>query len=623
MVFARATTRFGFHGGAPGSPATIRWRPVVSLCLASAAALWLWSSLATLATFALRYPAFDQYRLYATYLGLPFPANAVQLENGHRPILPALIRLAEIRWLAADQKLQVAVGLGAAILSLILLARRILRDRPLSDIIAFACVAQAVLGLFWLGNARVLLHGNESVQMYGVILCAVIAILTIDNSRTRFSGLAVAVTCASCTAAAFTFGTGIASFVAAMLLAALARWRRVAIAILAVVFVGTGAFYLLGLPGSAGIRHTLLVEPAANLAILLRWLSAPLMCAWLGHGDPLLVDWWRSPVGLANVALDSARSIGTLFGDAAVMNESLLVGAIGGVAFVIAMVDAWRQRATLSSTRFVAIGLATFALGVGLVVCVARLDAFARFPGEVFADRYLPWSCLFWLGLVVYALDRMPRKAPFELFSVLVTLASIVFFLPSQRSQAGWSASVFRHVQESASAAQLGIWDPAALPDDRSSRSESTLRSLEMLRDRRLSMFAEPEFTLTGSEAWSSSALRGADYEGTSRVTRVFHDTLGNREIAAFEGTFPAQEGQHGWMPLVVVDASGQLRGLAKQSFISAGAHSLRLTIPRTLRGFDGYVTDPHAGEQLRILVLDPDSLRIVTTVPLSIPASQ
>lgn len=591
-------------------------------CLASAALLWLWSSLATLATFAFRYPAFDQYRLYATYLGLPFPANAIQLENGHRPILPALIRLAEIRWLAADQSLQVAVGLGAALLLLVLVARVIVRERSFPDIIATACFAEAVLGLFWLGNARVLLHGNESVQMYGVVLCVVIAILTIEKSRTRFSGRAVAVTCACCTAAAFTFGTGIASFVAALLLAALARWRRGARAILAVVMAATIGVYLLGLPGSAGIRHTLLVEPQANLAILLRWLSAPLMCAWLGHGDPLLVDWWRSQGALANVALDSADSIGAIFGDGAVMKESLLVGAIGALAFAVATFDAWRFRATLSSTRFLAIGLSTFAVGAGLVVCVARLDAFRQFPGDVFADRYLPWSCLFWLGLVVYALDRLPRKAPFELVAAAVAFASIVLFLPTQRSQAGWSASVFRNIQQSASAAQLGIWDPAMLPDDRSSRRDSTLRSLGMLRDRRLAMFAEPEFTLASSAAWSRSLAPEAYAGGSAHVTRVFHDTLGDRDVAAFEGTLPKIHGQGRWMLLAVVDETGRLRGLAKQSFISYAARSLRLTIPRTLRGFDGYITSPQAGESLSILVLDPDSLQTVATIPLPIAAS-
>jgi hypothetical protein len=71
---------------------------------------------------------------------------------------------------------------------------------------------------------------------------------------------------------------------------------------------------------------------------------------------------------------------------------------------------------------------------------------------------------------------------------------------------------------------------------------------------------------------------------------------------------------------LVVVDANRRLRGLAKQSFIGYAAHSLRLTIPRTFRGFDGYVTEPRGGETFTILVVDPDSGRVIATIPLSTP---
>jgi hypothetical protein len=617
------TARFSFLKNRLPIPEAIGWRALFALGTVIAALVWFWSSLATLSTFALRYPAFDQYRLYSIYLGLPFPTNAVQLENGHRPILPALLRLAEIRWLAADQKLQVIVGLGAAIVSLVLLAHRFIRGRSRYDVIAAACVAQAVLGLFWLGNARVLLHGNESVQMYGVILCAVVAILTIDDSRTKFSKRSVALTCASCTAAAFCFGTGMASFMAAMLLAGFSRWRASALAILVLVFAITSGLYVIGLPGGAGIRHTLLLEPLANLKILLQWLAAPWMCAWLGHGDPILMEWWRSPVAFGNVTLESAKALGAAFGDDAVMKESLLLGAIGSIAFMIAIVDAWIHRQALPSTRFVAIGLSTFALGAGLIVCVARLDAFRQFAGEVFADRYLPWSCLFWLGLVVYALDRMPRTARFEVLAAVVTFACFVFFLPTQRSEAGWSASVFRTNQQSASASQLGIWDPTVLPDDRSSSRDSTLRSLAMLRDKRLAMFAEPEFTLASSANLDLPAPSNAESSGMARITRVFHDTLGDRDVGAFEGSLSKIHDQPKWVLLVVTDTTGRLRGLAKQSFIAYAAHSLRLTIPRSWRGFDGYVINPKAGENLRILVLDRDSLQIVTTIPLSVPPTQ
>ena len=114
------TARFSFLNNGLPIPAAIGWRALFALGTVSAALVWFWSSLATLSTFALRYPAFDQYRLYSIYLGLPFPTNAVQPENGHRPILPALLRLAEIRWLAADQKFKVVVGRGAGVVSLVL-----------------------------------------------------------------------------------------------------------------------------------------------------------------------------------------------------------------------------------------------------------------------------------------------------------------------------------------------------------------------------------------------------------------------------------------------------------------------------------------------------------------------
>lgn len=601
-----------------------RWRGLVALFLLAVAMLWFWSSLATVATFALRYPAFDQYRLYSIYLGLPFPANAVQLENGHRPILPALLRLAEVHWLDANQILQVIVGLAAAITSLVLLVRAIARERSILDITSAASIIFVVLALFWLGNARVLIHGDESVQMYLVVLCVVLAILTIGRTRTRPSAKATALTCASCVGAAFTFGTGMASFGAATFLGAIARWRAGAFAALAVAFIATSSLYLLGLPGGAGIRHTLLLAPRENFAILLRWLSAPWMCAWLGHGDPLLAGWWRddpSSGSLAHIALESARSISAIFGDQAAMQEGLLIGTFGATAFVVAALDAWRHRARLSSVRFTAIGLSTFALGAAVIICVARLDAFRQFPGEVFADRYLPWSSLFWLGLALYALDSVPRKASYELGAAFAAIAAVILFLPSQSSQAGWSATVFRDVQQSAAAAQLGVWDPEVLPDDRSSHRDSTLRSLGLLRERGLAMFAEPEFKLMEADRRFLSASP-SDLSGVAHVTRVFHDSWGNRDVAAFEGLLPKNSGQSSWMLLAVIDADGALRGLAKQSFITYAAHSLRLTIPKTLRGFGGYVTAPRPGEKLTILALDPDSLRVAATVPLLIPPS-
>jgi len=596
---------------------TPAWRDLVALSLIGTAAVWLWSSLATLATFALRYPAFDQYRLYAIYLGLPFPANAVQLENGHRPILPALLRLLEIRWFGADQILQTVVGLAAAAASLALIVRTIARECSLDIVTRAAAILLSTLAIFWLGNARVLIHGNESVQMYFVMLFVVLAIFIVAKRREPAS---IALACACCLSASFSFGTGMASFGAVMLLGAIVRWRWPEWTIVSVAFLASIGVYALGLPGSAGVRHTLFVAPHENVAIVLRWLSAPWMCAWLGNGDAMLPSWGRSAVsqtGLGYAVLASARGIAAMFGEDALLRESLLVGALGVVAFFAAIVHAWRRRAALSSLRFLALGLSAFAFGAAVIVCFARLEAFRMFPGDVFADRYLPWSCLFWLGLALYALggeSRSTWKAPAAAFAAFATAAIL---LTSQRSQAGWSAAVSRNIQHSAVAAQLGIWDADTLPDDRSSRRDTTIHSLDLLRERGVAEFAEPEFELV-STGWRAPPVLPAPREGgAARIDRTFRDTWGNRNVAAFEGVLPKA------LPrdplLAVVGTDGTLRGLAKRSFVTYAAHSLRFDWPK-LRGFDGYVIDPHPGETLTILALDRQSHDALAAIPLHVP---
>ena len=72
------------------------------------------TTLCAIVNFGFRQPMWDQWREYETFLGLPFPQNVIQLANGHRPILPNLVRVAEIHWFAANQLLQLSVGAACA-----------------------------------------------------------------------------------------------------------------------------------------------------------------------------------------------------------------------------------------------------------------------------------------------------------------------------------------------------------------------------------------------------------------------------------------------------------------------------------------------------------------------------
>ncbi len=584
---------------------------------------WLWSALAAIANFAFRYPAFDQFRVYHFYLGLPFPQNAIQLENGHRPILPALVRLAEIRWFGADQMLQVAVGVAAALLALILVVATITRERSVPATTRAAASLLTVLAIFWLGNARMLMHGNELDHTYFVVLFTICGLLAVNAARHAHQTTWTLVAALSCVAATFSFGTGMASFGAVLLLGMIVRLRIRNLAII-VAFLGAAlTFYLAGLPGDGGVRGSLLLDPAGNLSVLARWLSAPWMRAWLGHADPPIEAWLQSSMSsnlLGAALVTTARWIAIPFGDDATMRLAAIAGCAGIAAYLAMLVHAWKSGPQLTRGRALALGLSTFAFGSAVIVCFARLHLFEVAPGQIFADRYLPWSCLFWLGLALYpALGSGSRSPARTIAFACMALMVAAILAPSHRSLAGWSATVSRHIQQSAVAAQLGIWDPERF-GDASATDEDVEATLNLLKQKHLSMYAEPACALV-ENGWPADLRQPPPLAGAyARVAREFDDPHSHRRIADFECWMPRVETNPKNPTLAVIDAQGQVRGLAKTSFIGPTKASLRLNVPRK-RGFDGYVLDPVPGESLSVLVLDDSASRVLAAIPLQIPA--
>lgn len=590
--------------------------------LAATATVWLWTSLVAIANFAFRYPSFDQFRLYAIYLGLPFPRNLLQLENGHRPVLPALVRVAEIHWFGADQMLQTVVGCAAVLLALSLIVATVLRERDVPAVNRASACLLAVIALFWLGNARILMHGNELVHAYFVVLFTVLALLAVMAARRAHPARWMLVSALCCLAATFSFGTGMASFGAVLLLGVIGRvrWRYLAIV---AGFLGVAlTVYVLGMPGSAGVRGSLLFDPAGNFAVVARWLAAPWMRAWLGHGDPSMEPWLQSSLlhtTLGAPLVASAQGLSRAFGEGATMWIGALLGIAGLAAFLLACLGASRNSVRLTRAQELGLGLAAFAVSAAVIVCFARLNAFTVSPSQVFADRYLPWSCLFWLGLALYAgCGSGPRRSWRTAGFAATALAVALVLAPSHRALAGWSATVSRHIQQSAVAAQLGIWDPARF-EDPSATNEDVEASLGLFRRQHLAMYAEPAFRLV-EHGWSAPLPLPAPLDGAhARVVREFVDPHSHRRVADFEGWVSRIEGIPRDPVLAVVDARNTLRGLAKLSYIGPNKKSLRLNLAKK-RGFDGYVLDPRPGEQLSILVLDASNTRTLALVPLQIP---
>jgi len=608
----------------PAALFSLASRGVVVAAFAAAAIAWLAASILAIVNFAFRYPAYDQYRLYPTYLDVPFPTSAIQSENGHHPIVPILVRLADNAWAAGSQHLMLGIGTLALLGVLAVIVFVVVRERRVPATTRAAAVLLSVIALLWLGNARILIHGNEQGQNYYTLLATVLALLATLRERRLRNGAWLAVAGFLCVCATFSFGNGLASFAAVFALAALHRPNLRHLALFAGLAATTLWIYLFVLPGDSTVRSALAFDPLTSASTLMRWLSSPWMRSFLGTATPPLdgslsamLD--RSLLGRA--LLGTANTTASIFGDDWATREGIAIGAIGLCGYAFIAFDAWRHRATLGRARGFAFGFATFALAAAVIVCLGRLTYFARQPDQILADRYSPWTCVFWLSLALYAMTG-PRSglARQRVLAAVATAAVALAFAPSQSMYAGWCAAAYRFVQQSAVAVQLGILDPDRNADVGSATLADTLATVKSFRAHHIAMFAEPAYALIDS-GWRAPAARPAELAGAYvHVTREFDDLSASRHVAAIEGWLPSHVAGLPRDPiLAVVDTQGSIRGLAKISFDHSGKSSLRYRVIRK-RGFDGYVLDPEPGEVLTLLVMRKRDRGLLASIPVPIP---
>src|SRR5690606_24141094 len=136
--------------------------------------------------------------------------------------------------------------------------------------------------------------GNESVHAYCVTLFLAIGLHTLAKARSGRGGTANAALAAACgLAAAFSFGSGIACFVAfaAVLLLLRAPWRQWAV-------LGAGLVVtLLLLQVDGGTGASIALAPMRQGDMLLRWLSGPFVYAAWPLLDPQIAS--QLPVAAA------------------------------------------------------------------------------------------------------------------------------------------------------------------------------------------------------------------------------------------------------------------------------------------------------------------------------------
>lgn len=573
-------------------------------CLATAL-LFALTTLVAIVNFGWRQPMFDQWREAETFIGLPFPANVLQIANGHRPVIPNLIRVAEIRWLADDQLLQITIGTLAAFACAGLLAATAWRERSLGPARRAFGVLVAVLGILWLGNARRLLHGNESLHGYLPTVFALGAVLLVQRVRAGRPFTAIAGATALSVLATFSFGLGLASFCAVIALLVVMRrpWSESIMPALTLLICFVLYTYLM--PGSAAVRTSVGVAPVQIGAILAQWLASPWHNAWLDlatTGEPM-EPWVQWPFRALS---DSARFVESRIGIGP-DTVCLLAGIAGVALFAASTWNVYRRRGQASTLELLAVGAGTYAFVSGALTVVGRLSYLQQLPGQIYADRYLLWPSLFWSSIALLLIAQLPplRSAFARGAAAAVMLALPIVFVVTQNNGAIWSAIVYRGAQKNAAFLRSGVFDRASFSGE-DIPLEDQLREVALLREHRLAMFADAAWQRVGT-SWTGTLSADRDVTIQVRWIDLVADPSAATPAGHLEGVVLQGLRQLRHRQLAILTTDHRIAGLAEYSFISPVSAALQLRFPPK-RGFDGYVHDFDPTRDYLLAALDLDA---------------
>jgi len=585
------------------------------------AALYALTTLCAIINFGWRQPMFDQWRMYETFLGQPFPQNVLQLENGHRPIIPNLFRVAEIRWLGASQLLQISVGTICAFLTWLAIATTAWSARNLPLTARATGVMLTTLGLFWLANARILLHGNESLHAYLLTLAVTGAVLCTFEAQRRRSLAWLGAATGACVIAIFCFGPGVASFPAVVLLGLALRlprrWLLLPVGVLVVCLL----VYVLALPGSQGVREMVDLQPIQSAHTIARWLASPWINGWLGFSDPPLAAWMAEQPGTGALWLRTSANRFVALTGHDWHDLSTVIGLAGIFAFALRWAIALTRRNCPDRLESLLLGIGLFALATGAVIGIGRVDYLQQHPSETYSDRYLVWPSLFWMSLsmlLVRDAALLPhRRARAVAYAFCAVLPAALWATHSLG--AGWGATVYRIAQQTSAQLRSGIYDEAHFPAE-SRGAEIERREIDLLRAQRIAMFAEPAWQRLDTH-WSGSLETNDGTAVEVQWLPLIDDPGASRPAAHIEGWVTRGIGAMRHGQLVILSDDQIVSGFAEFSFIRPNARSLLLELPFK-RGFDGYIRDYDGKTTYTLAIVDFAANRAFALTALPAPAS-
>ncbi len=579
---------------------------VLGTLILLAALFYLFTALCAIKNFAWRQPMFDQWRMYQSLLTVPFPQNILVSENGHHPIIPNAIRYAEARWFSANQLLQISIGISCAFLCVCIVSYTGWRERRFGFAGRAAVALLAVLGIFWLANARILMHGNEALHAYLLVLSVIVAAVCTHRAAQGNANRWLVAASAACAVAMFCFGPGVASFPAVIVLGLLLRIPLRHLLIPAGALVVLLAIYLFALPGDDGVRGMLSLQPWESAKIAMTWISSPWATEWLGWADPPLAPQMIADFNEKGRWLWMTASANALVNATGLpwQTLSMLIGFIGTLYFIAHTLYVFTTKRALTRLQSLATMLCLFGLSTSAVISIGRFDYFHQFPGQVFADRYLIWPCLFWCGLALMLLsDVYIARARWPRAMFLCALLALPLCLfPMHEHTTGWASVVYNQGQSLAASARSGVID-TALADATTDGVDVYKRGVAIIKEHRLAMFADPSWKMMG-QVWSNPIQSSPDIGVDAYWMETFQsDAKPVRHVRGVvrRGISKLQGGN-----IALLDASNRIVGFGEISSVGKGRSALLMSTPRK-RGFDGYVVDADPSARYRVVWLRPD----------------
>lgn len=449
-----------------------------------AAAAYVLVGVVAAAWLAPRVPYADAWRHYARLLTQPFPASVLAVDNGHPEIFANLVRLADLRWFAGTEYVQIGIALALALATFAVLARVLLRGQ-IEPVARAAAMLALALGLFWLVNERALAHANDGLHVYCVLFLLAVMVALLARDARALTPARVSVASVLCLGAALNFGSGIAAFVALGALLFLRRARTAAYVLATTSLLLTIALYWM-LKGGQSIPLTL--KPAEQIVFALSQLAAPVQYLLWPFVDPAAAAQVPAPIGV--LALACARAWQSVFGD---VHTSLLPQSLCGATLlsVVVLATLYARRGANEVTRL-GLALAWFGMGVSGVIALSRSGYFAQYPTQLYAPRYLPWSTLAWSGMLIALIGTASTRR----FAIGIAFVVSLLALPAEIGM----TRIMRHQREVADdvalAAVAGVWPDHGAPGEVDALD--TRAGAEAMRRNATGPFAWPEAALVG-----------------------------------------------------------------------------------------------------------------------------